>query len=210
MLLRDLIRYKADDKKRKIALIIFDFKGDGTLGEIRTLANECGRDTDVLDFSPDGKFYYDPLYGLDSLKKLSQFAESILEVVPEEGERYWQHALRKRITCVLEYVLFKYDTPCFEDFFNEIFNFLSRTNEALYEIGKFELAIEDILSKTREHRIEYEILKRRLERLKELLLEWQNLDSRTKSNETSTISNLLSAFTNPSIEGLFSKRQAKG
>ena len=80
----------------------------------------------------------------------------------------------------------------------------------MYEIGKFEMAIEDILSKTREHRIEYEILKRRLERLKELLLEWQNLDSRTKSNETSTISNLLSAFTNPSIEGLFSKRQAKG
>ena len=75
----------------------------------------------------------------------------------------------------------------------------------MYEIGKFELAIEDILSKNREHRIEYEILKRRLERLKELLLEWQNLDSRTKSNETSTISNLLSAFTNPSVEGLLSK-----
>ena len=205
VLLRDLIRYKADDKKRKIALIVFDFKGDGTLGKIRTWANECGRGSDVLDFSPDGKFYYDPLCGFDSLKKLSQFAESILEVVPEEGERYWQHALRKRITCVLEYVLFKYETPCFEDFLNEIFNFLSRTNELLYEIGKFELAIEDILSKTREHRIEYEILKRRLERLKELLLEWQNLDGRTKSNETSTISNLLSAFTNPSVEGLLSK-----
>ena len=130
-----------------------------------------------------------------------------MEVVPEEGERYWQHALRKRITCVLEYVLFKYDTPCFEDFLNEIFNFLSRTNELLYEIGKFELAIEDILSKSREHRIEYEILKRRLERLKELLLEWQSLDSRTKSNETSTISNLLSAFTNPSVEGLLTKRK---
>lgn len=69
VLLRDLIRYKADDKERKIALIIFDFKGDGTLGEIRTLANECGRDTDVLDFSPDGKFYYDPLCAFDSLKK---------------------------------------------------------------------------------------------------------------------------------------------
>ena len=205
VLLRDLIRYKADDRERKIALIVFDFKGDGTLGKIRTWANECSRDTDVLDFSPDGKFYYDPLCGFDSLKKLSQFTESILEVVPEEGERYWQHALRKRITCVLEYVLFKYYTPCFENFLNEIFNFLSRTNELLYEIGKFELAIEDILSKTCEHRIEYEILKRRLERLKELLLEWQNLDSRTKSNETSTISNLLSAFTNPSVEGLFSK-----
>lgn len=145
------------------------------------------------------------LCGFDSLKKLSQFAESILEVVPEEGERYWQHALRKRITCVLEYVLFKYDTPCFEDFLNEIFNFLSRTNEVLYEIGKFELAIEDILSKTREQHIEYEILKRRLERLKELFLEWQNLDSRTKSNETSTISNLVSAFTNPSVEGLLAE-----
>ena len=205
VLLRDLIRYKADDKDRKIALIIFDFKGDGTLGKISTWANECGRDTDVLDFSPDGKFYYDPLYGLDSLKKLSQFAESILEVLPEDGEHYWQHALRKRITCVLEYVLFKYETPNFENFLNEIFNFLSRTNELLYEIGKFELAIEDILSKTREQHIEYEILKRRLERLKELLLEWQNLDGRTKSNETSTISNLLSAFTNPSVEGLLSK-----
>jgi len=207
VLLRDLIRYKADDKKRKIALIVFDFKGDGTLEKIRTWANECGRGSDVLDFSPDGKFYYDPLCGFDSLKKLSQFAESILEVLPEEGERYWQHALRKRITCVLEYILFKYDTPCFENFLNEIFNFLSRTNELLYEIGKFELAIEDILSKTREYRIEYEILKRRLERLKELLLEWQNLDSRTKSNETSTISNLLSAFTNPSVEGLLTKRK---
>ena len=205
VLLRDLIRYKADDKDRKIALIIFDFKGDGTLGKISTWANECGRDSDILDFSPDGKFYYDPLCGFDSLKKLSQYAESILEVLPEDGEHYWQHALRKRITCVLEYVLFKYETPNFENFLNEIFNFLSRTNELLYEIGKFELAIEDILSKSREHRIEYEILKRRLERLKELLLEWQNLDSRTKSNETSTISNLLSAFTNPSVEGLFSK-----
>ena len=205
MLLRDLIRYKADDKKRKIALIIFDFKGDGTLGKIRTWDNDCGRDTDVLDFSPDGQFYYDPLCGFDSLKKLSQYAESILEVLPEDGEHYWQHALRKRITCVLEYVLFKYETPNFENFLNEIFNFLSRTNELLYEIGKFELAIEDILSKTREYLIEYEILKRRLERLKELFLKWQNLDSRTKSNETSTISNLLSAFTNPSVEGLFSK-----
>ena len=207
VLLRDLIRYKADDKDRKIALIIFDFKGDGTLEKIRSWANECGRDSDILDFSPDGQFYYDPLCGFDSLKKLSQFAESILEVVPEEGERYWQHALRKRITCVLEYVLFKYDTPCFENFLNEIFNFLSRTNELLYEIGKFELAIEDILSKTREHRIEYENLKRRLERLRGVFLEWQNLDSRTKSNETSTISNLLSAFTNPSVEGLLTKRK---
>ena len=207
VLLRDLIRYKADDKERKIALIVFDFKGDGTLGKIRTWANECGRGSDILDFSPDGKFYYDPLCGFDSLKKLSQFVEGILEVVPEDGERYWQHALRKRITCVLEYVLFKYETPCFENFLNEIFNFLSRTNELLYEIGKFELAIEDILSKTREHRIEYENLKRRLERLKELLLEWQNLDSRTKSNETSTISNLLSAFTTPSVEGLLTKRK---
>ena len=205
VLLRDLIRYKAYDKKRKIALIIFDFKGDGTLEKIRSWANECGRCSDILDFSSDGKFYYDPLCGFDSLKKLSQYAESILEVLPEDGEHYWQHALRKRITCVLEYILFKYETPCFENFLNEIFNFLSRTNELLYEIGKFELAIEDILSKTREQHIEYEILKRRLERLKELLLEWQNLDSRTKSNETSTISNLLSAFTNPSVEGLFSK-----
>lgn len=207
VLLRDLIRYKADDKERKLALIIFDFKGDSALGKIRTWANECGRDTDVLDFSPDGKFYYDPLCGFDSLKKLSQYAESILEVLPEDGEHYWQHALRKRITCVLEYVLFKYDTPCFENFLNEIFNFLSRTNELLYEIGKFELAIEDILSKTREHRIEYEILKRRLERLRGVFLEWQSLDSRTKSNETSTISNLLSAFTNPSVEGLLTKRK---
>ena len=207
VLLRDLIRYKADDKERKIALIIFDFKGDGTLEKIRSWANECNRDSDVLDFSPDGKFYYDPLCGFDSLKKLSQFAEGILEVVPEEGERYWQHALRKRITCVLEYILFKYDTPNFENFLNEIFNFLSRTNELLYEIGKFELAIEDILSKTREHRIEYENLKRRLERLRGVFLEWQSLDSRTKSNETSTISNLLSAFTNPSVEGLLTKRK---
>ena len=207
VLLRDLIRYKAYDKERKMTLTVFDFKGDGTLEKIRSWANECGRDTDVLDFSPDGKFYYDPLCGFDSLKKLSQYAESILEVLPEDGERYWQHALRKRITCVLEYVLFKYDTPCFENFLNEIFNFLSRTNELLYEIGKFELAIEDILSKTREQHIEYEILKRRLERLKELFLEWQNLDSRTKSNEASTISNLLSAFTNPSVEGLLTKRK---
>ena len=207
VLLRDLIRYKADDKERKIALIVFDFKGDGTLGKIKTWANECGRGSDILDFSPEGKFYYDPLCGFDSLKKLSQFTESILEVVPEDGERYWQHALRKRITCVLEYVLFKYDTPCFENFLNEIFNFLSRTNEVLYEIGKFELAIEDILSKTREHRIEYENLKRRLERLRGVFLEWQSLDSRTKSNETSTISNLLSAFTNPSVEGLLTKRK---
>ena len=94
-----------------------------------------------------------------------------MEILPEDGERYWQHALRKRITCVLEYVLFKYETPNFEDFLNEIFNFLSRTNEVLYEIGKFELAIEDILSKTREHRIEYKNLKLRLERLRELFLE---------------------------------------
>ena len=77
----------------------------------------------------------------------------------------------------------------------------------MYEIGKFELAIEDILSKTREHRIEYENLKRRLERLRGVFLEWQSLDSRTKSNETSTISNLLSAFTNPSVEGLLTKRK---
>ena len=84
---------------------------------------------------------------------------------------------------------------------------ISRTNELLYEIGKFELAIEDILSKTREHRIEYENLKRRLERLRGVFLEWQSLDSRTKSNETSTISNLLSAFTNPSVEGLLTKRK---
>ena len=71
VLLRDLIRYKADDKERKIALIVFDFKGDGTLGKIRTWANECGRDSDILDFSPDGKFYYDPLCAFDSLKNLS-------------------------------------------------------------------------------------------------------------------------------------------
>ena len=40
VLLRDLIRYKADDKERKIALIVFDFKGDGTLRNL-SMANVC-------------------------------------------------------------------------------------------------------------------------------------------------------------------------
>ena len=40
-----------------------------------------------------------------------------------------------------------------------------------------------------------------------MFLEWQSLDNRTKSNETSTMSNLLNAFTNPSIEGLLTKRK---
>ena len=88
-LLRGLIAFRADDKKRKIGLLLFDFKNDGTLYKIKKWARECGRMRDVVDFSGGGH-YINPFAEVNSPAKASEICR-----FPDVGIRRQQW--RKRL-----------------------------------------------------------------------------------------------------------------
>lgn len=70
VLLRDIIGYNVEDETQKVGLLVFDLKGGNTLFKIRKWAKEYGREDDVIDYCADSKFYFDPLGGLDSFRKI--------------------------------------------------------------------------------------------------------------------------------------------
>lgn len=91
VLLRDIIGYNAEDETQKVGLLVFDLKGDNTLFKIRKWAKECGREDDVIDYCADSKFYFDPLGGLDSFRKIPEYVERLYNIFPfQSSEVYWE------------------------------------------------------------------------------------------------------------------------
>ncbi len=124
VLLRDIIGYNANDETQKVGLLIFDLKGDNTLFKIRKWAEECGRGEDVIDYCADSKFYFDPLGGLNSFRKIPEYVERLYNIFPfQSSEVYWEQSLRKRFKTVLTYCLFRHGKITFKLFLEELREF---------------------------------------------------------------------------------------
>ena len=65
--------------------------GSNTLFKIRKWAKECGREEGVIDYCTDSQFYFDPLGGLDSFRKIPEYVERIYNIFPfQSSEVYWE------------------------------------------------------------------------------------------------------------------------
>ena len=89
VLLRDIIGYNAEDETQKVGLLVFDLKGDNTLFKIRKWAKEYGREDDVIDYCADSKFYFDPLGGLDSFRKIPEYVERLYNIFPFQSSEVY-------------------------------------------------------------------------------------------------------------------------
>ena len=206
VLLRDIIGYNAEDETQKVGLLVFDLKGDNTFFKIRKWAKECGREDDVIDYCADSKFYFDPLGGLDSFRKIPEYVERLYNIFPfQSSEVYWEQSLRKRFKTVLTYCLFRHGKTTFKLFLDELREFTtadSANSNWRDVIDSVEIVLRTLEKKSKGISIEsYEVLRELLEDTRASVKEWQRLDPRTKSNELSKMSNLVSNFGNPIANG---------
>ena len=206
VLLRDIIGYNAEDETQKVGLLIFDLKGDNTLFKIRKWAEECGRGEDVIDYCADSKFYFDPLGGLDSFRKIPEYVERLYNIFPfQSSEVYWEQSLRKRFKTVLTYCLFRHEKTRFKLFLEELREFTTAdsSNSNWRDVmDSVEMVLRALEKKSKGTVAEsYEILRELLKSTRAGVNEWQRLDPRTKSNELSTMTNLISSFGNPITNG---------
>lgn len=206
VLLRDIIGYNANDETQKVGLLVFDLKGDNTLFKIRKWAEEFRREEDVIDYCADSKFFFDPLGGLDSFRKIPEYVERLYNIFPfQSSEVYWEQSLRKRFKTVLTYCLFRHGKITFKLFLDELREFTtadssnSNWRDVMDSVGMVLRALEKKSKGTVAE--SYEILRELLESTRASVNEWQRLDPRTKSNELSTMSNLISSFGNPITNG---------
>ena len=203
VLLRDIIEYNAEDEKQKVGLLVFDLKGDNTLFKIRKWAEEFRREEDVIDYCADSQFYFDPLGGLDSFRKIPEYVERLYPF--QSSEVYWEQSLRKRFKTVLTYCLFRHGKTTFKLFLEELREFTtadssnSNWRDVMDSVEMVLRALEKNSKGTTSE--SYEILRELLENTRAGVNEWQHLDPRTKSNELSTMSNLVSNFGNPITNG---------
>ena len=208
-LLRGLISFRADDKKRKIGLLLFDFKNDGTLYKIKKWARECGRLRDVVDFSVGGHYYINPFAEADSPAKASELADFLMSAFGDNsGENaYWMMAFRKRLNTLLNFCLFRHESMDFDKFTDSFRDFLD--SDKIDEWREFissalpEICRHEALDKSKKNTAWAQI-KRIAKQLKSDLSEWQKLDSRTKSNEISTMTNSLALLENRTTRSFLS------
>lgn len=206
VLLRDIIGYNAEDETQKVGLLVFDLKGDNTLFKIRKWAKEYGREDDVIDYCADSQFYFDPLGGLDSFRKIPEYVDRLYNIFPfQSSEVYWEQSLRKRFKTVLTYCLFRHGKTTFKLFLEELREFTTAdsSNSNWRDVmDSVEMVLRALEKKSKGTDAEsYEILRELLENTRAGVNEWQRLDPRTKSNELSTMTNLVSNFGNPITNG---------
>ena len=204
--LRDIISYNANDEAQKVGLLVFDLKGDNTLFKIRKWVKECGREEDVIDYCADSQFYFDPLGGLNSFRKIPEYVERLYNIFPfQSSEVYWEQSLRKRFKTVLTYCLFRHEKTTFKLFLDELREFTTADSTIAKwrdVMDSVEMVLRALEKKSKGAAAEsYEILHELLEDTRASINEWQHLDPRTKSNELSTMSNLISCFGNPITNG---------
>ena len=206
VLLHDIIGYNTNDEVQKVGLLVFDLKGDNTLFKIRKWAKECGRAEDVIDYCADSQFYFDPLGGLDSFRKIPEYVERLYNIFPfQSSEVYWEQSLRKRFKTVLTYCLFRHGKTTFKLFLDELREFTTADSASTNwrdVMDSVEMVLRALEKKSKGATAEsYEVLRELLENTRAGVNEWQHLDPRTKSNELSTMSNLISSFGNPITNG---------
>lgn len=210
-LLRGLISFRADDKKRKIGLLLFDFKNDGTLYKIKKWARECGRMRDVVDFSGGGH-YINPFAEADSPTKVSELVDFLMSAFGDSsGENaYWTMAFRKRLNTILNFCLFRHESMDFDKFTDAFRDFLD--SDKIDEWREFissalpEICRREDVDKPKKNAAWAQI-KRIANQLKSDLSEWQKLDSHTKSNEISTMTNTLALLENRTTRNFLSGKK---
>ena len=102
-ILRDAIRYRADEPERKTGLFVFDSKTDGTTERVRQWARECGREGDLRILSEGSAFGYDPIRNVTSASEVGRVAGKIQAGFMDCGEdnHYWSQTMRSGIEAAL-------------------------------------------------------------------------------------------------------------
>ena len=201
VLLRDLIKYGANDKSKKMGLLIFDFKGDDTLYKVKLWAKECGRSRDVIDFSLRGKFYFDPMANIKSISEVGSLAEMIISIRPPKGDlsNYWEYSLTKRIKTAIFYMLLSGEAASFAAFAKLMRKFCNS------DIRDWERTLREI----KQQASDCDRVDEAIDKTISLIHEWVILDLRTKSNELSTLTNLTDAFDSPPASEFFTPGEGK-
>lgn len=207
-MLAQLISYRADEPDSKIGLLIFDFKRDGTADQVRGWAREVGRGDDVLVLSEHSDTRVELFDNFHSLDQLEETVETLLAAIPpEKGDNiYWEYARRKRLTTALTIFRTVHDGviygPEMFDFIEDYILSGKTRNQKRSEpeaIERFEAMVEDLP----------EVLRRSLFRAANLLDEWRGLDERTRSNEQSTMTNLLNLLSSHASHPYFGGRDKR-
>lgn len=106
---------------------------------------------------------------------------------------------------MLTYCLFRHEKTTFKLFLDELREFTTTdsSNSNWRDVmDSVEMVLRALEKKLKGISIEsYEVLRELLEDTRASVNEWQRLDPRTKSNELSTMSNLISSFGNPITNG---------
>ncbi len=160
----------------------------------------------MIDYCAESQFYFDPLGGLDSFRKIPEYVERLYNIFPSpSSEVYWEQSLRKRFKTVLTYCLFRHGKITFKLFLDELREFTTADSansiwrDVMDSVGRVLRALE---KKSKGSAAEsYGVLHELLEDTRASVNEWQHLDPRTKSNELSTMTNLVSNFGNPITNG---------
>lgn len=193
-MLYQLIGYRADEPAHKAGLLIFDFKQDDTVGKVRAWAREHGREADVRVLCEGSPHHLDLFGGFTSLAQLESTVDALTAAAPREdpGNPYWEHARRKRLTMALGlWRLVKGGRLENGDTLAFLQRFLS-AGVFSADIPEVE-AFEDMAARLPADLPER--LRLFIGMIRTGIREWKELDGRTRSNEQSTLSNMLAPLT---------------
>jgi hypothetical protein len=104
-LLREVIRYRAEDPHLKTGLFVFDSKTDGTTERVRMWAKECGREEDIQILGPGGTHGYNPFGENPGAADIEILASKLASLSPENGygneNAYWTTTSRSGLEAAL-------------------------------------------------------------------------------------------------------------
>jgi hypothetical protein len=189
-LLADLVAHRASERDRRTGLLVLDFKADGMTALVQALAEKAGRAEDVVVVDGVCGATLDPLSEITTLDGLSEFVEMLLALQPQHSvdNGYWEAAARKRLDHALTAHLFASDRPLnLSSFLETVFDLFSLCDESrmLPIVARLKACADRFATAGRGN------LALKVRSVVDGLNEWEKLDPRTRSNETSTLTNHL-------------------
>ena len=100
---RQLLSWQADSPDRRAAALILEVKGD-FCHDIRRILAECGRESDYLELSMDGRMTWNPLsaWWLDSYSLAYTVASLLNQLFGKGKEPFWQQAYTNLVRWIIE------------------------------------------------------------------------------------------------------------
>jgi hypothetical protein len=193
------IAYRADEADHKLGLLIYDFKQDDTVAKIRAWAYESGREADLRILSADHPGRLSLFGKLQKLADVESLLEELLVAAPKEDSTnpYWELARRKRLRTALGILRLGTEGPISDSdglaFIRDLF-IADCLPDDLPAVKRFKDLMDRLPAALPDSYRLY------LDSLLAGLKEWDRLDSRTRSNETSTLSNAIYPLLDPSAE----------